>query len=406
MGNQYRLVGMGNSELLAGLSKLVQQSNAITGQLLTHLVELEERKLHLELGFSSLFAYCVEALGMSEGTAGRRVTAARVCRRFPEVFERIARGELHLCALCALGPHLNPENAADLFTVCKGKTRRQVEELLAVRFPRPDVREQIRRLPARPAAAAAPPVAPNLRPTRPNDEPVSQPILTAPLRARTPAPDSRPRAREVEPLSAERFGVHFTADAELRDLIERARALASHRLPNGDLASLMKLMVASFVRHEEKRRFGIGARSRLTKEETKAATPPGGAQPETTTVMTRKARVVEGATRGRYVSVMVRREAHAREGGRCAFESIDGRRCQARAFLEFDHLKPFAQGGASARPNIRLLCKAHNLLHARNCFGAMHIAAKIAASKHANPRRATPRAGVSAMDCADEKDCE
>jgi len=149
MSNQYQLVGLGNSELLAGLSELVGQSNVLTAQVLAHLVELEERKLHLELGHSSLFAYCVEALAMSEGSAGRRVTAARLCRRFPEGFERVARGELHLCALCALAPHLSPENAAELFDGCRGKTRRQVEELLAARFPRPDVREQIRRLPVR-----------------------------------------------------------------------------------------------------------------------------------------------------------------------------------------------------------------------------------------------------------------
>src|SRR6187399_3351972 len=123
MSNQYRLVGLGNSELLAGLAELVQQSNVLTAQLLAHLVKLEERMLHLELGFSSLFAYCVEALGMSEGTAGRRVTATRVCRRFPEAFERIARGELHLCALCALAPLLKTENAVELFAACKGKTR-------------------------------------------------------------------------------------------------------------------------------------------------------------------------------------------------------------------------------------------------------------------------------------------
>src|SRR6188474_749887 len=149
MSNQYRLVGLGNSQLLAGLSELVVQGNGLTAQLLAHLVELEGRMLHLELGFSSLFAYCVEALGMSEGTAGRRVTAGRVCRRFPEAFERVARGELHLCALCALAAHLTPENATELFEACTGKTRRQVEELLAGRFPRPDVREQLRRLPAR-----------------------------------------------------------------------------------------------------------------------------------------------------------------------------------------------------------------------------------------------------------------
>src|SRR6187455_712555 len=154
MSNQYRLVDVGNSQLLAGLSELVRQSNGLTAQVLAHLVELEERMLHLELGLRSLFAYCVEALGMSEGTAGRRVTAARVCRRFPEAFERVARGELHLCALCALAPHMNPENSAELFEACRGKTRRQVEELLAARFPRPDVREQIRRLPVRAQLAA------------------------------------------------------------------------------------------------------------------------------------------------------------------------------------------------------------------------------------------------------------
>jgi hypothetical protein len=156
MSDQYRLVGLVNSELVSGLTELVQQSNELTAQVLAHLVELEQRMLHLELGFSSLFSYCVEALGMSEGSAGRRVTAARLCRRFPQVFERLARGELHLCALCALAPHLNPENAAELFTACRGKTRRQVEELLAVRFPRPDVREQIRRLSARAPAPALP----------------------------------------------------------------------------------------------------------------------------------------------------------------------------------------------------------------------------------------------------------
>jgi hypothetical protein len=182
--------------------------------------------------------------------------------------------------------------------------------------------------------------------------------------------DARRRARELEPLSADRFGVHFTADAELRQLIERARALASHRLPNGDLASLVKLMAARFVRQEEKRRFGVGARPRRAKA--KAAptlsagqeTPPGGV-----------------GKRGRYVRVTVRRETHARERGQCAFISADGRRCTARGFLEFDHRKPFAKHGTSDAANIRLLCRAHNSLHARNCFGTLHMVAKIAAKK-------------------------
>src|SRR5450755_5122311 len=149
MSNRFRLLGVRNTELLAGLSQLVRRGNELTGDLLAHLAELEERRLHLQLGFPSLFAYCVEALGLSEGSAGRRVAAARVCRRFPQAFELVARGDLHLSALCGLAPHLDPQNATELFAACCRKTRRQVDELLAARFPKSDVREQIRRLPTR-----------------------------------------------------------------------------------------------------------------------------------------------------------------------------------------------------------------------------------------------------------------
>ena len=154
MSNRFRLLGVQNTELLAGLSQLVRQGNELTGDLLAHLAELEERRLHLQLGYPSLFAYCVDALGLSEGSAGRRVAGARVCRRFPEAFELVARGDLHLSALCGLAPHLTSQNATELFTACCRKTRRQVDELLAARFPKPDVREQIRRLPTRPPAQA------------------------------------------------------------------------------------------------------------------------------------------------------------------------------------------------------------------------------------------------------------
>ena len=81
MSNRFGLLSVKNAELLAGLSQLVQQGNELTAEVLAHLAELEERRLHLQLGFPSLFAYCVEALRLSEGSAGRRVAAARVCRR-------------------------------------------------------------------------------------------------------------------------------------------------------------------------------------------------------------------------------------------------------------------------------------------------------------------------------------
>src|SRR5450432_1104497 len=246
MRGRDRLQDLGNDELLAALSRLVRQGDELTGDLLAHLAELDERRLHLELGFASLFAYCTESLGLSEPAAGRRIAAARVCRRFPQAFERVARGELHLSALCALGQHLDAANANELFCACKHKTRRQIDELLAARFPAPDVRAQIRRLPARPAIAPATMALVGDSPAKPAEserrveaEMPCQIGDSAPAPGPAPPPQPpRTQRRAIEPLSAERFGVHFTADARLREKIEQARALASHRLPSGDLAAL------------------------------------------------------------------------------------------------------------------------------------------------------------------------
>jgi hypothetical protein len=447
MSNRYRLLSVKNAELLAGLSQLVQRGNELTAEVLAHLAELEERWLHLQLGHSSPFAYCVEALGMSEGAAGRRVAAARVCRRFPEAFELIARGDLHLSALCGLAPHLSPQNATELFAACCRKTRRQVDELLAARFPKPDVREQIRRLPTR-LPVQAPVVAEESRMTdrvETHDEAVAEANPTGQRLEATPpdagfvgnrgsetAPPSvgspPARRRELEALSADRFGVHFTADAHLKELLERARALASHRLAKNDLSSLMRIVLESFVKHEEARRFAVGRRPRRPKADAThanasppRATPPGEAmqgeatpgealpgeamqgeaQPaipsaagESALVGSQAREVARGAAsfatrsrRSRYVSAAVRRAVYLRDDARCSFVSPDGRRCDARALLELDHFQPWAKLGDAGVDNIRLRCRAHNQLHARESFGARHIEVKIAARRPATGER-------------------
>ena len=125
-----------------------------------------------------------------------------------------------------------------------------MEQILAARFPKPDVRESIRKLPVRLAADAA--TAEVVLPTEVGPRPLTasalelDPVLSAvpaiaqPTMLATSSPPSKATAR-VEPLSVDRYGVHFTADGEFRDLLEAARALASHRLPAGNIAELIKL---------------------------------------------------------------------------------------------------------------------------------------------------------------------
>ena len=129
--------------------RLFRRENDSLSDLLAHLAELDQRELCVALGYSSLFAYCTEAQGFCKSSAGRRIAAARVCREFPEAFARVAQGELHLSVLCALRPHLNAQNAAELFALCSRKSYEQVETLL--RKPR-----RLRSRPNPPRAVSSP----------------------------------------------------------------------------------------------------------------------------------------------------------------------------------------------------------------------------------------------------------
>jgi len=264
MNKGYKLDGLGNAELLSGLATLVRRGNELTAELLAHLAEMDRRRLHLDRGFSSLFAYCIEKLRLSEPAAGRRIAAARVCRRFPEAFELVAGGDLHLSALCALQPHVNPANAAELFQACRHKTRRQVDEIVARSFPRADVRPSIRRLPQpRQAESAGAPriAAVSEEPERRLEPPPAKAAAPTP-----PLPQPHNPRPQIQPTSSERFGVHFTATSGLRDKIEQARALASHRVPTNDLAALVELAFDALIRDLLKQRFAVGRKPNVTKK--------------------------------------------------------------------------------------------------------------------------------------------
>jgi hypothetical protein len=84
MRDRYRLSGVGNEELLATLSALVRRENDLMSDVLAHLAELDERRLYLDLGYTSLFAYCTAlASARNRGvfeTGARPTRSPRIAR--------------------------------------------------------------------------------------------------------------------------------------------------------------------------------------------------------------------------------------------------------------------------------------------------------------------------------------
>ena len=49
-----------------------------------------------------MYDYCLGELGMFEDVACRRIRAARAARRFPQIFEALADGRIHLTGISLL----------------------------------------------------------------------------------------------------------------------------------------------------------------------------------------------------------------------------------------------------------------------------------------------------------------
>jgi hypothetical protein len=129
------LSALSDSQLLDSTHAVVRRSNEHDAELLTHLAEIDHRKLYLELGFPSMFALCVTELGFSEDAACNKIAVARLTRQLPTVLDFVRTGRIHLTGLRLLAPALTQDNAAIELAHASGKTRREIEEQVARLLP-------------------------------------------------------------------------------------------------------------------------------------------------------------------------------------------------------------------------------------------------------------------------------
>src|SRR6266850_6536953 len=222
-----------NTELTEALARLARSGRDTTVGLVTHLAEFDARDLHLAAGFPSLFAYCTEVLRLSEHEAYHRILAARTARKHPRILAMLSEGTLNLTTVRLIAPHLTDESADRLLDAAAGRSKRQVEELVARHAPRPDVPSSVRKLPTtsrKIPSACETTVASASTPTEPSEvSSVASPLGTSPV-----TPPARPPV--VRPLAPERYQVRFTASAETCAKLRRVQDLLRHAVPSGDTA--------------------------------------------------------------------------------------------------------------------------------------------------------------------------
>ena len=361
---------LSDSRLLEATAALVHQRDTQTALILAHLAVIARRQAYRPLGYSSLHRYCVHELHLSEHSAYKHVWAVRFARRFPAVLETLAEGRVHLAGVCELARHMTPANAAELLAAATHRTRREIQEMLARRFPKPDVPTLVMAVPEAPGTRAATvsesgdaamsqdveSEAVSHRDDSHNDVmPVSCKLapgrVLAADQTNVPAGTVAPRTPaepRVAPLSAGRYLVQVTLGQHAHDLLRRAQELLAHAKPGCEIADVLEQALAELVQKLEQRKFGD-------------------------TDCPRPRRMSKDV---RHVPAEVRRQVAERDGKRCTFVSEKGTRCPERAMLEYDHVRPVALGGRSTVDNLRLRCRAHNQLEAEQLYGAAFMQQK------------------------------
>jgi hypothetical protein len=185
-----------------------------------------------------------------------------------------------------------------------------------------------------------------------------------------PPPVARPT---IKPVAEDRFLLRITVRRTVRDKLELARDLMRHREPDGRLDAILEAALDTLLDKLEREKFALAKRPRSGERPSAQRTDEG--------------KRLAPRRPNRNVPRSSKREAVARDGMRCAFVSEDGRRCEACAFLEFDHVTPAGKGGGPEASNIRLLCRAHNRLMAERAYGRQHVEAAIDEARRARTKQ-------------------
>jgi len=319
---------LSDPDLLGILDALAGAEREATAAVVAHLAELDRRRSYLGQGYGSMFSYCTGALRLSEHAAYDRIEAARAVRRFPQLLDELATGGLNLATPRLVAPHLEAGSVERLLGEARGRSKREVEALVARVSPTPDVPSEIRKLPR------LAPVGGKAAASLPAPSPITVPLAPA---------SSKPADRPViAPLAPERFRVQFTVGKETNEKLRRVQDLLRREIPTGDPGAIFDRALTLLLQDIARRKLA----------ETKHPRPGRPGDP-----------------RSRHIPAEVRRAVWLRDGGRCAFVAPGGRRCAERAYLEFHHVEPFAHGGETSVANLSLRCRAHNAYEADLVFG-------------------------------------
>ncbi len=312
---------LSNDRLLSDLKSKVENERVLLMEILYALREVEERKLHLEIGYPDLYTFVMKELGYSAGSAHRRISAMRLLKSVPEVASKIESGELGL---------ENASQAQVFFRKEDQRRKEQGEQKLSLEEKREVVTELFGKS------------------TR-----EGQRVLME------RSPDVMIPTEKTRPLPEQKTLVQFVASAELMAKLEELKNLLAHKNFEGRLDVLVE-QVAD-VALNELRPMPKSSQKSEAQVAPKQTQPPAPGVEAAEKLKADSELNSEPEKRSRYIPVTEKRKVLLRDQNGCTYkDSKSGRVCQSKHGLQLDHIVPFSLGGKNTADNLTLRCGAHN----------------------------------------------
>jgi 5-methylcytosine-specific restriction endonuclease McrA len=299
---------LSDNELVASFRDVIIESQERLVLELEHFIELDRRKHFAH--HSSLWAYVVDEYSMDERMAERKIWAARMLKRYPELRRLLETGKMNLSLLEIIQGYVHREKLEDLevsglLAGLSGMSCRAARRELACRYP------QSTELPR----------------------------------------DS------IRPLDETHSEVRFVANDELLEKLERTRGVLAHSHPRGTIGEIFDHVLTDHLKRNDPEEKAKRAETRDAKRVEKKpsallnAPPAPGVMPSSSAP-----KAMPRTATQPMIHAMIRQQ-----GYRCGYvDPFTGKKCTSRHGLQVDHVQAWSRGGKTELKNLRFLCPGHH----------------------------------------------
>ncbi|PIR23593.1 MAG: hypothetical protein COV44_01985 [Deltaproteobacteria bacterium CG11_big_fil_rev_8_21_14_0_20_45_16] len=285
----------------------------LENELIAVLQEIEAQRIFLELGFSSMFKYATEALGLSEANAYAFIAVARKAKRIPLLQKSLDEASVSVSKVKHILAVLEPENSGDWIHKAKTLSKAEIEKQVASLSPKMKKREKVQYV--RETA---------LRMHLEVNEVVYQ------------------KLKRVQEISAS------------KNLEETLEALVDVYLKTKDPIEKAK-------RIQKKSAAAPGSYGPGGSDQNKGHRQPPARVLTKVQVIKLKMTLPRNKVFGRKaIPAKAKHEVFRRDGGSCQYKGPSGRICGERKLVQIHHLEPLWQGGDHAIDNLLSLCHPHH----------------------------------------------